>query len=88
MNVGELLVAALAGTVEVVAETKLVEVLQSLHDKDKPKYLAAVHGLYAGCLALEPLVKESSNKIDDAVLNSLKEAVETSAKANGVELAS
>ncbi len=82
----ELLVNSLATTVEALGESKLIEALQILHDKNKEQYTLAIQGGYTLCNALLPIVTASKTKIDDAVVQSIKEAIEASADANGVEL--
>jgi len=68
-------------------ETKLEEVLQQLHEKDLDGYKAAIYGGLALVKALKPLTEKSANKIDDAFINAVSDALTDSAKANGLELA-
>ncbi len=82
----DFLLNALSGTLATLGETKLIEVLQKLHDKDKDQYLTAIHGGHALVNALSPLVKSTGTKIDDALVTALHEAIHTSAGMNGVVL--
>ncbi len=80
------LLEAGAGMVESAAEMKLVEVLQKLHDNDPARYKAAILGGLALVAALKPITDGTATKLDDAVIDALKEALETSAAQNGVDL--
>ncbi len=84
----EFLLNLLSSSIDSFAEPKLIEALQLLHDKNIEQYTAAVKGsmyLFAG---LKPYTDKSKTKIDDAILDSLEDAVRESAKRNGVELPS
>jgi len=84
------LVELLAGTLQSVGESKLVEVLQQLHDKDKTAdktdYKSVIFGGYSFAVGISKLTDSTKTKIDDAIVASIKEAIETSAAANGVTL--
>lgn len=80
------LVELLAGTIESIGESKLVEVLQKCHDKNPATFATKVKALHEGLAWLQPEVEKSKTKIDDAVLKALLEALETSASTNGVTL--
>lgn len=82
----ELLLNLLTGAIESVGESKLIAVLQDLHDKNPELYKSAIHGGNALVTALKPLVEKSATKIDDAVLNAIGDAVKQSAAANGITL--
>lgn len=75
-----------AEIVETVAESKLVEVLQHLHDTNPDAYKAAIHGGNALVKALKPITDGTATQLDDAVIDSLHNAIATSAAANGIEL--
>ncbi len=83
----ELLLNSLTGTLQTVGETKLVEVLADLHEKNPTQYHAAIQGGNALVTALTPLVAKTGTKIDDALVAALKEAIDKSAAQNGVSLA-
>jgi len=83
-NFKEFLLATLAGTLEVVGETKLVEILQQLHDKDEVQYWNAIEGGRVIVKSLLPIAAKSKSPIDDAILQSLSDAIETSAAANAI----
>ena len=85
-NWKETLFNLFAGTVETVGESKLIEVLQSLHDTNLEQYKAAIFGGVALTKALAPLVEKSGTKVDDVFIKAISEALEQSAKNNGVEL--
>ena len=76
----------LSSSLETLGESKLEEVLQQLHDKDKVQYEAAVRGGHALVLALLPVVVKTGTKIDDAIVNALDEAIKKSASDNDVIL--
>ena len=82
----DFLLNTLSGTLETYGESKLVEVLQALHDKDVDNYKAALYGGNALAKALLPVVTKTGTKIDDAIIKALKEAIDASAEANGVDL--
>lgn len=79
----EILLNTLSATLEVVGETKLVEVLQKLHDADEFQYWEAIKGGRVIVASLSPLIAKSKTPIDDALINSLNDAIEASAAANG-----
>lgn len=82
----EFLLSTLTGALETIGETKLVEVLQQLHDKNPDQYKAAILGGKAMVTALLPIVQKTGTKIDDAIINALDEAIATSAANNGITL--
>lgn len=84
----EVLLALLSGALETVGESKLVEVLQKLAEKDFEKYKNAIQGGYSLAKLLVDFSEDSKTPIDDAIANSLKEAIEKSAEMNSVELPS
>lgn len=81
----EILLGTLTPALESIAESKLVEVLQKLHDVDAVQYEAAIDGGRALVKALSPLVKKSKSPLDDAIISALSEAIETSAENNAPE---
>lgn len=83
----EFLLGTLVGALETIGESKLIEVLQKLHDSDITAYNAAISGGYALVTALQPLVAGSGTKIDDAFVNALAEAIAASAEANQTTIA-
>lgn len=84
--ISEFLLNILSGAIESVGESKLVEVLQKLHDNAPDEYRAAIFGGHALASRLKPLVAKSGTKIDDALVDALHDAIHTSAAANGVVL--
>jgi len=76
----------LAGTLAEVGESKLVEVLQELHDKDQEDYKSVLYGGLSFVTGISKLTSKTKTKIDDALVAAIKDAIETSAKLNGVEL--
>lgn len=81
----ELLLNLLSSSLETIGESKLVEVLQKLHDKNPGQYKVAILGGLQLVLALEPVVLSTGTKIDDAIIKALKEAINTSAINNKAE---
>jgi len=84
-NFTDLLVSALAGPIELVATTKLTELLQKIEPAETRKTICVT--LYVPIdTELEKLTTESKNKIDDAVVGAMKAAIEAVAAADGFEL--
>lgn len=81
----EFLLNLLSSSLETIGESKLVEVLQQLHDKNPGQYKVAILGGLQLVIALEPVVLGTGTKIDDAIIKALREAIETSAAANNAE---
>lgn len=89
MNIfAELLLNTLAGGLETIGESKLVDVLQKLHDTNPTQYKAAIEGGHALVTSLTPIAAGTSTKIDDAILGAFSDAITASAAANGFSLAS
>lgn len=80
------LLELLAGTLAEVGESKLVDVLQDLHDKDEEGYKSAILGGMSFVIGISKLTNKTKTKIDDALVNAIREAIETSAELNGIEL--
>lgn len=84
------LIELLASTLAEVGESKLVEVLQELHDKDnsedKSDYKSVLLGGLSFVVGIRKLTRKTKTKIDDALVNAIREAIEASALANDVEL--
>lgn len=84
------LLELLAGTLTEVGESKLVEVLQQLHDKDttedKSDYISVLQGGLSFTTGISKLTNKTKTKLDDALVNAIKEAIETSAKNNDIDL--
>lgn len=84
------LLELLAGTLTEVGESKLVEVLQQLHDKDatedKSDYVSVLQGGLSFTTGISKLTNKTKTKLDDALVNAIKEAIETSAKNNDIDL--
>lgn len=80
----------LSGTLAELGESKLVEVLQELHDKDKTEgktdYRSVILGGLSFVVGISKLTTKTKTKIDDALVSAIKDAIETSALANGIEL--
>ena len=80
----------LAGTLAEVGELKLVEVLQEMHDKDtsedKSDYRSVLFGGLSFATGIGKLTSKTKTKIDDALVSAIRDAIEISAKNNGVEL--
>ena len=81
-SIAILVLSALAAA----GKPKGVSLLQELHDKDMSMYKAAI---YAGAAALEKLkavTDKTETKIDDAVVESVSDILQTSAANNGLTL--
>lgn len=87
INFGELLLNTLSPVLETVATTKLAELLDSLALKDPEAHKTVCVSLYPAIdVQLENLTTKSKTKIDDAMINGIKAAIELSAEAHNVEL--
>jgi len=80
----DFLVKAVLPIVQAVGQSKLIEVLQKLHDTDNEKYQATVIAGHAFIKPLIAVVANTENTIDDGLVAAINEAIEESAKANGV----
>lgn len=84
------LLELLAGSLAEVGESKLVEVLQELHDKDKTEdksdYKSVILGGLSFVTGISKLTSKTKSKLDDALVSSIKDAIEASAKANDIDL--
>ena len=85
-NFTDFLINALADGVETVGESKLVDLLQELHDNNPTQYKAAIEGGKALVSVLQPIVSGTKTKIDDAIINALSEALNQSAIKNAASL--
>lgn len=86
MNLKEILLSTLTATLETVGESKFIDVLQELHDKNPDQYKAVVIAGHGMVTTLLPFVTKTGTKIDDAILNALGEAIKTSADMNGLKI--
>jgi len=90
MAKGNFLLELLAGSLAELGESKLVEVLQELHDKDesegKSDYRSILLGGLSFVTGISKLTTKTKTKIDDALVAAIKDAIETSAAANDIEL--
>lgn len=82
----EFLLNLLTSTLETIGESKLIEILQKLHDKNLAQYKAAIYGGQALCDALGGFVTGTTTKIDDAILGAIRDAIKVSAAANGIDI--
>lgn len=78
----DFLINTLSSSLETIGESKLEQLLQTLHDKHEDQYKAAIYGGVALVNALLPLTKTSATKIDDAIVQALDEALKLSANNN------
>lgn len=86
MSLKTAILGIFSGAVENIAESELETLLQGLHDENVDNYKAAIYGGNALVNALLPVVTKSANKIDDAVVNALHDAIVKSAATNGIDL--
>lgn len=82
----ESLLNAVAGSISAVAEEKLSELFEKLYEKNPAEHSATLRSLYIGVGQLEKITDESKTKLDDAVVDALKGAIEKSAAYHQVEL--
>lgn len=81
-DVKETILNLFSATIESIGESKLVDLLQQLHDKSPIEYQAAISGGRVLIAALLPLVTKTKTSLDDAILGALDEAIKTSAEKN------
>ena len=82
----ESLLNAVAGSISAVAEEKLAELFEKLYEKNPSGHSATSRSLYIGVGQLEKITDDSKTKLDDAVVDALKGAIEKSAADHSVEL--
>lgn len=85
-NIGEILLSALTPVLESVGESKLVDLLQQLHDHHPETYQSTIKSGYLFAKQLQTVVTSSTSKIDDAIVQAIVESIEASALANNVTL--
>jgi hypothetical protein len=84
---GELIINSLSPVLETIVAGKLQELLDDLAVKSPEAHKTVCISLYGPIdVHLETLTAKSKTKIDDAVVNGIKTAIEESALNNGVEL--
>lgn len=81
-DIKETLLNMFSGALETVGEAKFVDLLQKVHDNNPLEYEAAISGGRILVKALKPLVTKTKTSLDDAILNALDQAIETSAEKN------
>ena len=87
MNIGEILVTAISGSITIVGTQKLTELFDQLHKNDTDAHKTVVLALYPILKGqLEPLTDKSKTKIDDAITDAFVNAVEATAEKFGIEL--
>ncbi len=82
----DFLVKTLLPTIEAVGESKLVDLLQKLHDADEEKYKAAVIAGHAFIQPLIEFVSKTDTPIDDGLVSAINESILLSAVKNSIEL--
>lgn len=82
----DLIVNALLPTIEAVGESKIVDVLQKLHDSEPDKYKLVMEAGFAFITPLEKYTAGTTTKIDDGFVAAIKEAIVLSAANNGLQL--
>lgn len=83
----DFMIELLAATITTALQSKLVDVLQDLHDSNEADYNAAIAGGNALVNHLKPITLKSKTKIDDMVVTALTGAIAASAALNSVDLA-
>ena len=82
----QFLINLLLGSIEQLEESALIAILQNLHEKNLDQYKAAIYGGNALVKALLPLVTGTKTNVDDVILRGLQDAINQSAKDNGIDL--
>lgn len=82
----QIMLGAIASSLEQAAEPLLVGLLQKQHDADKELYEAMLKSGHAFITPLTKLVAKTPTLLDDGVVLSLAQAIKDSAAANGVVL--
>lgn len=82
----EQLLNGVAGTIALIAQEKLTELFAKLHAHDAEKHSSTLKSLYIGVGEVQKLTDESKTKLDDAVVDALKGAIEQSAAEFDVDL--
>lgn len=80
----EFLINSLAPMISQIGQTKLIEVLQKLHDKNPEQYEATIRGGHTFIKPLVKLVADTKGKLDDGLVDAIDEAITISAESNGV----
>ena len=84
------LLELLSGTLATLGESKLEEVLQELHDNDKTEgktdYKSVVFGGQSFVTGISKLTTKTKTQIDDAIVSAISDAIQASAKQNGIGL--
>ena len=77
----------LAFPLRLLATQQLVDLLEKLYVKDKNAHSTVLNALYPAIdIHLEELTTKSKTKLDDAIIEAVKDAVTTSASAHNVVL--
>lgn len=89
LNIGQALIGALSAPLEMAVTTIFTDMLENLREKDPKTHKTVVTALYRPVgRHLHDLSLKSKTKIDDAVVDGLTAAIETSAEAGEVTLPS
>jgi len=87
IKLSELIINTFSPALEIVVAAKLQEILDDLAIKQPEAHKTVCTSLYGPIdVHLEGLTAKSKTKIDDAVVNGIKAAIEGSAAAAGIEL--
>lgn len=86
-KLGELIINTFSPALEIVVATKFTEILDDLAAKNPEAHKTLCTSLYGPIdVHLEGLTAKTKTKIDDAVVNGFKTAIEDSAASAGIEL--
>lgn len=87
VKLGELIINTFSPALEIIVTTKFTEILDDLAAKNPEAHKTLCTSLYGPIdVHLEGLTGKTRTKIDDAVVNGMKAAIEDSAETAGVEL--
>mgnify|MGYP003536371554 CR=1 FL=1 len=87
VKLGELIINTFSPALEIVVATKFTEILDELAAKNPEAHKTLCTSLYGPIdVHLEGLTAKTKTKIDDAVVNGFKAAIEASAESAGIAL--
>lgn len=82
----ESLAIVLINSLYTMGKPAIATFFSGLHDKDKNLYAGTLNLAQYGVTLLRPKIAATENKIDDAFLDDVQDAITTSATANGITL--
>lgn len=87
MNIHELLVSTLMPVIKSVGKAQLKDIFAKWKEHNGPEvYVPALKGIHAGFKLLHEVALKTATKIDDGIVDTVTEAIEEFAAAEGIEL--